>query len=345
MKSNRLSYTVEAFYTEPSKTGEGRNMVVGGWLHAISPTLSMEIQIPGSNKTWPVPDCFLESAGLIHYFGPLAANKRFHMTAYIGNAKLAFAAATLRVVLTSGDRLIIPIGDLFNAPLQKPLDEVSSLVMRFESLGDNCEFGLLQRQMGTERLGLFRYAGTPRAPALIEGLQNKFHGFATPDDLKFHLLGGEWMAVSRHYGFEFHTHRYQTSMTEDEVRAAESVHLRFLVRLLLEDIEDSPKIFVRRNGRWGNSAPEDGMYALYHALREIGPARLLWVTLADGGHPHGTVIRLEDGLFRGYIDTLSDYADAFRYSAASWITLLREAIRLIDGTSPVDQAGENRQVL
>jgi len=290
----------------------------------------MELQLPGLYKNWPIADCCLESTGLVQYFGQLAANKRFHLTAYIGHADFPFSQAALRVQLATGDRMIIPVGSLFNVPLQQPLDE-SHLVMRFESLGDNCEFGLLQRQLGTERLGLFRYGGIPRTPALIEAIRTRFHGFATPDDLKFYLLGGEWMAVSRHYGFEFHTHRYQASMTEDEVRTAESVHLRFLVRLMLEDIEEGSKIFVRRNGRWGNSGPEDDMYALYWTLRAIGPSKLLWVTLPDEAHPHGTVIRLEEGLFRGYIDTLSDYADAFQYSATSWITLLSEAIRVIDG--------------
>jgi len=238
--------------------------------------------------------------------------------------------ATLRVQLAMGDRMIIPVGGLFNVTSQQPSTDISDLIMRFESLGDNCEFGLLQRQLGTERLGLFRYAGTARTHALIEGLRTRFQGFATPDDLKFHLLGGEWMAVSRQYGFEFHTHRYETSMTEDEVRATESVHLRFLVRLMLEDIEEGSKIFVRRNGRWGNSGPEDDMLSLYRALRDLGPSKLLWVTLADDAHPNGTVIRLEDGLFRGYIDILSDYADAYQFSPESWITLLSEAVRVID---------------
>jgi len=48
------------------------------------------------------------------------------------------------------------------------------LMYRFESLGDNCEFGLVQRRCGAEPLGLFRFAsiGTEQvARALEAGLE------------------------------------------------------------------------------------------------------------------------------------------------------------------------------
>lgn len=39
----------------------------------------------------------------------------------------------------------------------------SELVARFESLGDNCEFGLVQRHFGAEPVGVFRFP-TPKPP-------------------------------------------------------------------------------------------------------------------------------------------------------------------------------------
>jgi hypothetical protein len=35
------------------------------------------------------------------------------------------------------------------------------LVLQFESLGDSCELGLVQRMVGVEPLGMFRFAGAP----------------------------------------------------------------------------------------------------------------------------------------------------------------------------------------
>jgi hypothetical protein len=330
VKINHIAYTVETLHTEPSTGGNGSNIVISGWLHGDEATKLMTLEVPALAKAWPIHEFSLRSTDLIQYFGLTAANRRFHLTAPIGNAMIPFQDAKLRIQFRTGDALSIPVGGMFKGHRPMPSPEISRLMMRFESLGDNSEFGLMQRSIGSERLGLFRYASTLRLPPLVEGLQTRFEDFATPGDLQFHLLGGEWMAVSQHYGFEFHTHRYAEQFTEDRIREPESLNLRFLSRLLLEDIEDGHKIFVRRNGLWGNAEPEEGMRDLYHSLRAIGPARLLWVTLADHDHPHGTVVRRDEGLFRGYIDNLADYAHAFDHSTASWITLLQEAVKVID---------------
>jgi len=44
---------------------------------------------------------------------------------------------------------------------------------RFESLGDNCEFGFVQRQLGLESGGLFRWSVTS-ATSLITLLETRF---------------------------------------------------------------------------------------------------------------------------------------------------------------------------
>ena len=42
-----------------------------------------------------------------------------------------------------------------------PAMEDRELVLHFESIGDNCELGLVQRRAGAEPLGLLRFAGAP----------------------------------------------------------------------------------------------------------------------------------------------------------------------------------------
>lgn len=60
----------------------------------------------------------------------------------------------------------------------RPIDE---LMLSFESLGDNCEFGLVQRQANIEPLGLLRFNGFHVPPEfrierLVAGLDRHFYG-------------------------------------------------------------------------------------------------------------------------------------------------------------------------
>ena len=41
-----------------------------------------------------------------------------------------------------------------------PVLDDRDLVLQFESIGDNCELGLVQRRAGSEPLGLLRFAGS-----------------------------------------------------------------------------------------------------------------------------------------------------------------------------------------
>ena len=58
---------------------------------------------------------------------------------------------------------------------------VAELGAQFESLGHNCEFGLVQRGMGTDALDLLRFGGIP-VRCLIEGLDFGFEGLEAPDN-------------------------------------------------------------------------------------------------------------------------------------------------------------------
>ena len=57
------------------------------------------------------------------------------------------------------------------------------LMLRFESLGQNCEFGLVQRRCGSEPLGLLRFASTP-LPHLLAAFEGGFEGLGGPDAIE-----------------------------------------------------------------------------------------------------------------------------------------------------------------
>ena len=67
------------------------------------------------------------------------------------------------------------------APDTDPL--LRDVALSFTSLGFNCEFGFVQRQMGAEPIDLLRFAGIPLI-RLIYGIDAEFAGLDEPDNLR-----------------------------------------------------------------------------------------------------------------------------------------------------------------
>ncbi len=200
------------------------------------------------------------------------------------------------------------------------------LLSRFESLGQNCEFGLVQRQAGAEPLGLLRFSSTP-LPRLLAALAARFDGMGTAAtiDVRLSPNGREYMVEDRRFGFLYHAWVGADEMSPDSVRQREIRRVPFLVRKLLEDLEAGEKIFVFK----GMAAmPEEEAEPLTMALRRHGPNTLLLATLADAQHPGGTVERRPGGLLVGYLDRFAPGHDAHDFLYDQWIALCRQAWNL-----------------
>ena len=194
--------------------------------------------------------------------------------------------------------------------------------MRFESLGDNCEFGLMQRKVGRERLSLLRYGGARSTARLTDAIRAGLDGFGTEQDLDMYVLGTEWIALSLRYGFSFHTGRHVDALGAEQIRAAESRKLRFMADLLRDDLATGQKVFVRRVDEGDTTA---GMLALARALRDRGPSVLLWVIRATDAKPHGTVEHVGRNLFLARHGELGQYGTATIFRDDLWVDLLRRA--------------------
>src|SRR5205823_11747678 len=95
-----------------------------------------------------------------------------------------------------------------NGPVEEPEPAPLSsrdLIMRFESLGESCEFGLVQRRCEAEPLGLFRFASAP-LPKLLAALGADFVGFGEPDalDVALSANGREYMIKDKRFGLLYH---------------------------------------------------------------------------------------------------------------------------------------------
>jgi len=198
--------------------------------------------------------------------------------------------------------------------------QTSELALPFESLGDNCEFGLVQRVMGAEPLGLLRFAFT--APAVLDRLlATDFAGVDDPAEASLEReANDEVMLCLKRFDMRTHTNIFGRHGEEPVILAEQVRALGFLRRKLLDDLRDGEKIFVRK-GEIRHGVPvEDqaGPLALREALGRHGPGWLLWVTLADATLAPGCVEVLAPRLMRGAIPRFAHYERAQDACYGAW---------------------------
>ena len=212
----------------------------------------------------------------------------------------------------------------------------AELMKRFESLGENCEFGLVQRRCGAEPLGLLRFSSAP-LPKLLAALDARFEGMGTRDNIGVELSsnGREYMIQDRAFGFYYHAWVKAGDMTPERIEIRETSRVPFLIRKLCEDLTDGAKIFVFH-------AMEDMSVAsalrLTAAIRRYGPGTLLWVRLADSRHPPGSTERVRDGLIAGYVDRFAPGSNAYNLSLDCWVEVCRSALEIAVAATPAPRA-------
>ena len=198
---------------------------------------------------------------------------------------------------------------------------LADLATRFESIGDNCEFGLVQRRCDTEPLGLLRFSGS-WSHDLVRGLETGFEGIGDPADIEPKLEGPsgrrEFMIHERAYGLVYHSFVYEGERTPELMRQQEATRLKFLRRKFLEEMDAGEKIFVFKRG---TPVPEAEILPLYLALNRERPNTLLWIVPEEDGHPAGSVEVLMHGLLKGYIDRFAPGENAHDLSFDVWIRI------------------------
>jgi hypothetical protein len=209
-------------------------------------------------------------------------------------------------------------------PVLPPTGEaLTELMMRFESLGEDCEFGLVQRRCGAEPLGLLRFSSSP-LPKLIAAMEAKFEGLGTPDMIKVELAssGREYMVLDQRFGLYYHAWVLAGEKSPQEIHARECSRLPFLANKLREDLESAEKIFVYRGMK---PLAENDMLKLAATMRTFGPTTLLWVELADAEHESGSVEEVAAGLLRGNIERFAPANNAHDFKLEAWIGICHNA--------------------
>ena len=204
---------------------------------------------------------------------------------------------------------------------------IDALAMQFESLGRNCEFGLAQRQMGAEPLGLLRFSSVPPT-RLLEALDRGFDGVETPATLTVYTKDesprAEYLLRDATYGMNIHTDIGRDRATPAEILKIACRNLAFLRRKLAEDLAAAEKIFVFQNA---GSASLSQALPLLNMLRSFGPNTLLYVT---EGPPEqaGAVRQLDEDFLHGQVARLAPPEDVYDFDLPPWIAVCANAYRL-----------------
>jgi hypothetical protein len=205
-----------------------------------------------------------------------------------------------------------------------------TLLQRFESLGDNCEFGFVQRRNGCENGGLLRWSISP-LDKLIFCFKARFKDLYLFENLE---PSAPDMVQDVATGLIFHTqmrsNNGQFLLAEGarrEIYTHEKRKIDYLLDKFLVKIRRPDTICVYKR----NSGISDAeAICLQDSMNELARSNLLIVRATDDSAKWGTVDCFGSKSFVGFIDEFAPYSAADHVSTSIWNQLIQNADRLIN---------------
>ncbi|MBV9840478.1 MAG: hypothetical protein JOY99_02900 [Sphingomonadaceae bacterium] len=203
----------------------------------------------------------------------------------------------------------------------------AELLDHFESIGDSCEFGALQKLNGVDQMALFKWTEVPLA-CLAELIDADLAGVDAAENFDVRLeerrdAPFEYMIDHRLLQSPMHTFVKEGRFTAEEVKERERRRLAILRRKFLEDAAAARRIYVYRS-----LAPRDvgDVANVLRALRRLGPNRLLFVRPPDAEIAAAEVRIEAPGFAIGALDDLAIYEASTAIRSTMWPHLLRRAL-------------------
>jgi len=203
---------------------------------------------------------------------------------------------------------------------------------RFESLGDNCELGLVLRALGNENGGFFRWTLCP-LESLVKLISDDFANVYRFENLVPH---SPIMVRDEAYGLAFHSHMKSTDQdgvlsyleTDEGRRAtyqAELPKVEHLIGKFRNRLLSRGTIFVVKK----NYVPsaEGVITELVELLAERSGHRdfqVLWVR--SNNDKAGLVEQKTANLLLGYLSRFAPYIGAHQFESEEWRSLLAGAL-------------------
>ena len=203
---------------------------------------------------------------------------------------------------------------------------IGSMLLEFESIGVDCEFGLVQRRFAAEPLGLLRF-NDAKLQNLLAALAAGFEGMGEPANTSIEVSrAGEFYVSDRRWNLGLHTMLFAVRHEAADVYPKMCRRIVYLRGKLLDDLRAAEKVLVCKS----NAIDLDGLRSLHTALRKYGPVRLLHVRhagvpLADRSFDvtPGEVYRVEEDLFVGFISRFGNDRPGWDIAFDEWISICR----------------------
>jgi hypothetical protein len=220
-----------------------------------------------------------------------------------------------------------------------PALENRAMMMRFCSLGANCEFGAAQRAYSAEPLDLFRWTGT-NPGVMVTLLKQRFRDIGDRKQLRL-LDGHEYILHHTGYGFVWHTWIKRSESDTETVLAKESQRIARMAEICIEYLEEGERIFVIKEKR--GDIPRSIAEAISAEMRNFGPGTLLYVTQGSDGI---SVEREGPFLLHGTLPKFGQNENILAsVPAADWLTLCRKASELVPPAGSVRGTPDAREAV
>jgi len=181
--------------------------------------------------------------------------------------------------------------------------EARNLMLRFESLGERCEFGLVQRRFEAEPLSLLRWAATKPAK-LCELLEAGFEDLGDESHTKLYRshAHAQYDLIDTKYGLLFHTWMVDAGGNEAAFLSKHAARLRWLRGKFISDLQEAHKILVLKPLE---PLPDTALRRILGALRTYGNNTLLYVEIAAHQPCDDFVVQEGGHLLRGFVSRQS----------------------------------------
>jgi len=228
------------------------------------------------------------------------------------------------------------------------------LVKNFESLGDNCEIGVVKKKFNDDTGGLLRWAFSSDFSLLLDALNNRFQGLYQFENLR---PWSEQMVLDIKYNIAFHSHIHSVETNnayifkDSKEQRIKIYHPEFskiqsLRDRLINNLETASKIFVYKRNKYSiyqelaieqDKPPEafkslpltdEEVTQLHHSLTSYNKKnRILVVGIANDKQP-GEVWEASPNVFYAAITKLAPYRNAYKSQYEEWLTILEHTLKL-----------------
>jgi len=200
------------------------------------------------------------------------------------------------------------------------------LMLRFASLGDNCELGFVQKAYQANAMDLLRWAATP-AGVLLRMLEDDFAHIGKT--LKVTRHGAAFSITNEHYGFNWHDWTRAEKATPEAIAEREARRLPAMAAKLRKEMRLGSRIFVVKQARLTMS---QALAARVHKrMSQYGTPVLMYV---NQGEPV-SVEEVAPRLFRG---TIPEFANPGRVPSTTkpedWAGLCQAMAAVVDERYP-----------